>query len=66
MKQQDIKALHQKSEKELMEMLDQMSRDLAVLQLKKKSYKLDNYSKVKLMKDDVARIKTVLTHLRNK
>lgn len=60
MKKNDIKALHQKDQKELSTMLKEMSLMLAQARLQKKAGKLANVSKIAMLADDIARVKTVL------
>lgn len=60
MKKNDIKALHQKDQKELSKMLKEMSLMLAQARLQKKAGKLQNVSKIAMLADDIARVKTVL------
>jgi ribosomal protein L29 len=60
MKRNDIKALPEKSESELREMLQSLQKELATARLARQAGKLANTSSVKLLSDDIARVKTVL------
>lgn len=61
MKRNDIKALHDKTVGELNKMLTEMLDNLAKIRLEKGAGRLENTSSVKMLADDVARVKTVLT-----
>ncbi len=61
MKRNDIKALHDKTIGELDKMLIDMLDNLAKIRLEKAAGRLENTSSVKILSDDVARVKTVLT-----
>ncbi len=61
MKRNDIKALHDKTVGELNKMLAEMLDNLAKIRLEKGAGRLENTSSVKMLADDVARVKTVLT-----
>lgn len=60
MKRNDIKALHNKTVKELEAQLKDLLVELAQARLKKAAGKLQN-THTALLSDDVARIKTVLS-----
>lgn len=60
MKTNDIKALHDKSQAELKKELNTLMKDLAGMRLLAKAGKLDSPAKLKNLRKDVARIKTVL------
>ena len=60
MKSQDIKALQQKSQAELKKDLAQLMRDLAGMRLAAKVGKLDSPAKLKNLRKDIARLKTVI------
>lgn len=60
MKNNDIKALHNKTTKELQTQLDGLLLELAQARLKKAAGKLKN-TRTALLSDDVARVKTVLS-----
>jgi ribosomal protein L29 len=60
MKRKDITALHDKTEKELNKMQQELQLQLAKSRMEKKAGKLENISLVKTLADDVARIKTVI------
>ncbi len=60
MKNNDIKALHNKTVKELEVQLDGLLIELAQARLKKAAGKLKN-THTALLSDDVARVKTVLS-----
>lgn len=61
MKRNDIKALHDKTVGELNKMLAEMLDNLAKIRLEKGAGRLENTSSVKMLADDVARVKTILT-----
>ena len=61
MKRNDITALHDKTVNELNKMLSTMLDKLAKIRLEKGAKNLENTSSVKMLADDVARVKTVLT-----
>ena len=60
MKSQDIKALQQKSQAELKTDLAQLMHDLAGMRLAAKVGKLDSPAKLKNLRKDIARLKTVI------
>lgn len=60
MKSNDIKALHDKDQIELKKELSVLMKDLAGMRLLAKAGKLDSLAKLKNLRKDVARIKTVL------
>ncbi|MFA6814097.1 MAG: 50S ribosomal protein L29 [Candidatus Pacebacteria bacterium] len=60
MKSNDIKALHDKDQIELKKELSVLMKDLAGMRLLAKAGKLDSPAKLKNLRKDVARIKTVL------
>ena len=60
MKSQDIKALQQKSQSELKTDLAQLMHDLAGMRLAAKVGKLDSPAKLKNLRKDIARLKTVI------
>jgi len=60
MKLKDIKALHDQTIDQLLKQLAELQRQLAQARIKKQANKLENVASVKLLADDVARIKTIL------
>lgn len=60
MKRNDIKALADKTEVQLLEQLQSLMVELSKAKLAKKAGKLANLRSINTLKDDVARIKTVL------
>ncbi len=60
MKNNDIKALHEKTQLELKKDLNILIKDLAGMRLLAKAGKLDSPAKLKNLRKDIARIKTVL------
>ena len=60
MKSNDIKALHEKSVPELNKQLAELQKQLATARLQKVVGKLQNPSSIIVMRNDIARIKTVL------
>lgn len=60
MKRNDIKALADKTVVELNKDLEQLIKDLAGLRLAAKVGKLDSPAKLKNLRKDIARIKTVM------
>ena len=60
MKTNDIKALHDKNQEELKKELSSLIKDLAGMRLLAKANKLDSPAKLKNLRKDIARIKTVL------
>lgn len=61
MKSNDIKALHDKDQAELKTDLAVLIKDLAGMRLLAKAGKLDSPAKLKNLRKDIARIKTVLS-----
>ena len=61
MKNNDIKALHEKTQLELKKDLNILIKDLAGMRLLAKAGKLDSPAKLKNLRKDIARIKTVLS-----
>ncbi|MEX0895476.1 MAG: 50S ribosomal protein L29 [Patescibacteria group bacterium] len=60
MKRNDITALHDKGIDALEEQLLQLQQELAKARIEKAAGKLANVSSVKMLKHDIARVKTVL------
>mgnify|MGYP003329963995 CR=1 FL=1 len=60
MKSKDLKALHQQSLAELQKKLTILQQELGQARVKKQAGKLENTSSVKLLADDVARVKTIM------
>lgn len=60
MKRNDIAALHSKSVEELQAQLLKVQTELAESKLALKVGKLTNTAKVRMLRDDVARIKTIV------
>lgn len=60
MKSNDITALHDKSAAELAKQLSELQKQLATARLQKVVGKLENPSLITVLRDDIARIKTVL------
>ena len=60
MKINDIKALHDKSQEELKKELSALIKDLAGMRLLAQANKLDSPAKLKNLRKDIARIKTIL------
>jgi large subunit ribosomal protein L29 len=60
MKANDIKALHDKDQSELKKELSILIKDLAGMRLLAKASKLDSPAKLKNLRKDIARIKTIL------
>lgn len=67
MKRNDIAALHSKSVDELQTQLVKVQKELAESKLALKVGKLSNTAKVRMLRDDVARIKTIVRekHIRD-
>jgi len=59
MKTKDIKALHQKTPAELQQQQAELELKLAKTRIEKKAGKLANTSSLKLLADDLARVKTI-------
>lgn len=60
MKRNDITALHEKTTAELQKQLSELQKELATSKLQKVVGKLPNVAKVQVLRNDVARVKTVL------
>ncbi len=60
MKRSDIKQLHELTQKELEEKLEALVKEMVTARLEKMANKLDDVKKLSKLRDDVARIKTVL------
>lgn len=60
MKRKDIKALHQKSVTELREDLDKKRKELKKIEIEKKVKKLKNNRLLQTLRDDLARIATII------
>lgn len=60
MKRNDIKSLHTKSRTELEKELDEKNRDLVKMTLEQKVKRVKNTRMLTGLKDDIARIATVL------
>ncbi len=60
MKRNDITALHEKSTAELNTQLQVTQKDLATAKMQKVVGKLSNTAKIHVLREDIARIKTVL------
>lgn len=60
MKRKDITALHEKTRAELLKQLDEVQIKLATARLQKTVGKLTNPALIQVMRNDIARIKTVL------
>lgn len=61
MKKQDLLKLHEASIESLEKDLQVKLQELANLRLQKKAGKLESPSKLKVLTDDIARIRTILT-----
>lgn len=61
MKRNDIKALATKTPAELQQQLQQLRVELSKATLAKRAGKLQNLRSISVMKDDIARVKTVLS-----
>lgn len=61
MKRNDIKALHEKSLEELNKLNQELLAKLAKMRLEKSARRLENTSSVKILADDIARVKTIIT-----
>ena len=62
MKTKDLTALHQLSVAELTKKVDQMVVELAKAKVERAAGRATNSSLVARLADDVARVKTILTH----
>ncbi len=60
MKQNDIRALAEKSIEELQQQLGGLEAEVTKARLEKMAGKLSNFRLIAMLRDDVARIKTVL------
>jgi ribosomal protein L29 len=60
MKRKDITALHEKTRAELLKQLNEVQIKLATARLQKTVGKLASPSQIQTMRNDIARIKTVL------
>jgi large subunit ribosomal protein L29 len=60
MKRNDITALQDKTAAELTKQLNEVQKELATARLQKAVGKLANPSRIKVLRDDIARVKTVL------
>lgn len=60
MKSNDIKALHQLELSELLAKLETLHQELFAAQMSNTARKLANTTSIKMMKKDIARIKTVV------
>ena len=60
MKRKDITALHEKTRAELLKQLNEVQIKLATARLQKTVGKLANPAQIQVMRNDIARIKTVL------
>ncbi len=60
MKRNDIKALQEKTAAELNKQLSELQKELATATLQKVVGKLSNPSRIQVLRDDIARVKTTL------
>lgn len=60
MKRNDIKALSEKTRSELQTQLTTLERELATARLKKAVGKLENVASIAILRDDIARVKTII------
>lgn len=60
MKRNDIKALQEKTAAELIKQLTELQKELATAKLQKVVGKLNNPSRIYVLREDIARVKTVL------
>ncbi len=60
MKRNDIKALQNKTRAELLALLTTFERELATARLKKAVGKLQNVASIPVLRDDIARVKTII------
>ncbi len=60
MKRNDIKALSEKTRSELQTQLTTLERELATARLKKAVGKLENVTSIAVLRDDIARVKTII------
>jgi large subunit ribosomal protein L29 len=60
MKRNDITALHEKSRAELLKQLNEVQTKVAAARLQKTVGKLANPASIQVLRNDIARIKTVL------
>lgn len=61
MKKQDLEKLHQATVEQLNKELTERLFELANMRLQKKAGKLDSPSKLKVLSDNIARLKTIIT-----
>lgn len=61
MKKNDLQKLHESSIEELQKELQTKTHELARMRLEKQAGKLESPSKLKVLSDDIARIKTIIT-----
>lgn len=61
MKRRDIKALADKTQDQLQEQLQTLLVELSKAKLAKKAGKLKNLRSTSILKDDIARVKTVMS-----
>lgn len=60
MKRNDITALHEKTVAELQKQLAEIQKNLATARLQKSVGKLQKPSEIQVLRNDIARVKTVL------
>ncbi len=60
MKRNDVQALHEKSDSELQKMLTDLQKKLATAKLQQAVGKLTSPALLKVLSDDIARVKTVI------
>lgn len=60
MKRNDITALHEKTVAELHKQLNEIQKNLATARLQKSVGKLQKPSEIQVLRNDIARVKTVL------
>lgn len=66
MKRKDITELHQLDVKELEQKLVALQTEIAKAKLEKRVGRLENVSSIKMMADDIARLKTIIREKENK
>lgn len=64
MKRNDVQALHEKSASELQKMLADFQKKLATAKLQQAVGKLTSSAVLKVLSDDIARVKTVIQEQR--
>lgn len=64
MKRNDVQALHEKSVAELQKMLAEFQKKLATAKLQQAVGKLTSSAVLKVLSDDIARVKTVIQEQR--